>query len=359
MKRAFFFLLFGSALVACGGKTVDSADDTGVAPPDTNTDSKSDVPESTIVPDIDAPAPSCMPPVPPDDPPIACGPKESGAPKCGLSSKDTCPTSNACMAPVEQSGDLLRHRISRLRAWYPDALLAITAIAIDPNVNPSCFNGGAESLNWLLRIDRKASTLTTGAAHKSTDGKTYTFANEPAGSPSVVCPGFVGSTTPLTIASATTPITFSGDVFTSTPIPFLAIPIFETGGGGMVLPFREVIMKNARLSAGGTCIGNFDRDYWCDGDTLGWTTGGALLAKISIDDADHVPVKSAGCQSLCAILVNDLAKTTKSSAGHTVCKRNPDGTYPELGDTCLGSGSCKNAFRFTATFASYGVAITP
>jgi hypothetical protein len=68
-----------------------------------------------------------------------------------------------------------------------------------------------------------------------------------------------------------------------------------------------------------------------------------------------VPVKSAGCQSLCALLAND---PTKTEAATKTCKKNADGSYPEIGDTCVGGASCKNAFRLVATFAAYGVTIT-
>ena len=49
---------------------------------------------------------------------------------------------------------------------------------------------------------------------------------------------------------------------------------------------------------------------------------------------------------------NDATKTDGR-----VCKR-VNGVVPEIGTTCVGGTSCKNAFQFSATFGAYGVDIT-
>lgn len=278
------------------------------------------------------------------------------APKCSTTSKvDSCPTGagNECMFHVPQSGDVIMLRFGRNRLLKPDALLSLAPIAVDPNVNPSCFNGGKDSFNWLLKIDKKAGTLTVGGARPSPDGKTYTYLDESVDGAALaaVCPGFVGAKTPLDLRPATSRIVLKDNKFTSEKTPKINVPIFD-GEIPIVLPLSEANLKDVQLSPDNNCVGKWQKDFWCDGDSLGWTTAGTVESKILIADADLVPVKSASCQSLCAILANDSSKVS----GKT-CKKNPDGTYPEIGDTCVGGTSCKNAWTLTAAFAAYGVTI--
>jgi hypothetical protein len=285
-----------------------------------------------------------------------CPPKcpvDPQAPKCSTVAKvETCPN-NECMYHVPQSGDVIMLRFGREKLIKPDALLSLAPIAVDPNLNPPCFNGGKDSFNWLLKIDKKASTLTVGGARPSPDGKTYTYLDESVdGSKlSSVCPGFVGATTPYDLRPKTSRITIVNGKFTSEKSDKINVPIFD-GEIPIVLPLSEANLVDVQLSPDGNCVGKWQRDYWCDGDSLGWTTDGMVQSKILVADADKVPVKSAGCQSLCAILANDATKTE----GKT-CKKNADGTYPEIGDTCVGGTSCKNAWALTAAFAAYGVTI--
>ena len=49
------------------------------------------------------------------------------------------------MASTPQSGDVLNYRMGRIKLWAPDALLSLSALAVDPNVNPKCMNNGNES----------------------------------------------------------------------------------------------------------------------------------------------------------------------------------------------------------------------
>jgi len=317
--------------------------------------------KAECTPDVDHPLPDI------ENPPTVCGPIDSCAPPCSaermVAVKD-CPTNNACMAPVMQSGDVSNLRMGRIRLFAPDSLLAITAIAVDPNVNPKCLNNGTDEFSWLMQIDKKANNIKTGGARKSLDGgKTYAFLAETVDASKIgeICPGFEGPTKPVDLAPITSTITFTGQAFSTKSIDLINVPIFDaTSGVPIILPLRDAFLKNVTLSADGTCIGKWEKDFWCDGDTIGWTTGGNIVGKITVEDADRVPVKSASCQSLCAILANDLTKTTKNKAGNSVCKRNADGvTYPEIGDSCAGGGaSCKNAFRLAAGFGAYGINIT-
>lgn len=291
----------------------------------------------------------------PNDPPVACGPV------CGLKDAkstaqvDGCPSDNACMAPVKQSGNVLNYRMGRIRLWAPEALLSLTALAVDPNVNAKCFNNGNESFNWLLQVDKTKNTLLTGGAQVSADHKTFAFLSQKVDGKDLsgICPGFVGPDAAIDLSPISLPITFTGNVFKTDPIKKVNIPIFDgTTTIPIILPLQDGIIKNVTIGDDPTCIGSWNKNHWDDGDTLGWTTGGVLTGKMTVDDADRVPVKTAGCQSLCAILANDSSKTT----GKT-CKHNADGTVVAgIGDTTTTDGHA--AFLLSATFSAFGVDIT-
>ncbi|MBI2389741.1 MAG: hypothetical protein HYV09_09105 [Deltaproteobacteria bacterium] len=290
-------------------------------------------------------------------PPIDCPPVTGPtAPACSSVEKvKACPTDNPCMAPVKQSGAVLSHRIGRLRFWAPASMSNLAAIAFDPNVNAHCANSGTEGLSWLLQLDRGADTLRVGSSPPSPDGRTFSFLPDlwSGEALAAVCPGFIGPASPASLASVETRILKSGSGFAADVIPQLNVAIFDASGVPMVLPLREVTIR-ADAMPDPTCIGSWNPNLWCDGDSLGWTTGGTITAKITAEDADRVPVRPAGCQSLCAIFVNDATKTEGK-----VCKRGSDGKLPEIGDACVGGTGCKNAFLMRMSFASYGVTIKP
>ena len=75
-----------------------------------------------------------------------------------------------------------------------------------------------------------------------------------------------------------------------------------------------------------------------------------LTGKITVEDADRVPIKTAGCQSLCAILANDSSKVSGK-----LCKRGADGKIPPIGDSKVDVQG--DSFLLSATFAAYGVTI--
>lgn len=289
----------------------------------------------------------------PLDPPLGASPESCGAVKCSTTTKVAeCPN-NECMYQVAQTGPIKNFRMGRIRLWSPDALLSLTSIAVDPNVNAKCANGGSESFTWLMQVDTAAKTIKTGGARVGTASKDFAFLAEKVNAASVdaICPGFKGPTDPVDLAPVNSTITFEGEKFTTPQIPQINVPIFDSSGVPIILPLREAFIKNATIN--GSCIGKYQKDFWCDGDSLGWTTGGAIIAKITAEDADRVPVKSASCQSLCAILVNDSTKTDGK-----VCKKGPDGKIPEIGTHCVGGTACKNAFLLSATFGAYGVNIS-
>ena len=257
------------------------------------------------------------------------------------------------MAAVPQSADVSNLRISRQLPLAPLALVNIARAAINPNVNPKCFNDGRDSFNWLLQLDKKAGTLKMGGARPSTDGKTYKFLDEDVDGKTLatVCPGFVGAS--VSLRPKTVKITRNLEKYASEVVDKLNIPIYLEAIP-IVLPLTEVRFSEMLLAFDGSCVGLWERDFWCDENSLGWTTDALIEGKILVADADKVPVKSLGCQSLCSLLVND---TTKTDPATHACKKNADGSYPELGDTCIGGTGCKNAWTLRTGFAAYGVTI--
>jgi hypothetical protein len=289
-----------------------------------------------------------------EKPPIGGTPAECGATACSSTTKvDGCPA-NACMSQADQTGPTKNFRMGRIKLWKPDALLSLAGIAVDPNVNAKCANGGTESFTWLIQLDTATKTIKTGGSRGSADSKKFAFLDESVKGAALesICPGFKGPTEEIDLRPVTGTYKENADGSISSPrIERVNVPIFDTSGIPIILPLREAELKD--ITVKGNCIGGYDKKFWCDGDSLGWTTGGAVVAKMTAEEADRVPVKSAGCQSLCAILVNDSTKTDGK-----VCKRGPDGKVPEIGTTCLGGTGCKNAFLLSATFGAYGVEIT-
>lgn len=284
--------------------------------------------------------------------PPVCGRSPTAAKCSDFTKVQSCPD-HPCMAPVAQRGDVSMLRIGRQLPVAPASLVTITRTAINPNVNPRCFDAGRDGFNWLLRIDKKAGTLTTGGARPAADGQTYKYLDEGVDGfqLAVLCPGFVGA--PLSLRPKTVPVTLTNGKYASAVIDKLNIPIYSESIP-IVLPLTEVRFSDVQLSPDGTCIGSWERDYWCDPDSLGWKTSGLIEGKILVEDADKMPVKSLGCRSLCAILVDDSTKTDEATQ---TCKKNADGTYPEIGDTCIGGTGCKNAWQLRSSFGAYGITI--
>jgi len=176
-----------------------------------------------------------------DEPPSVCSSTASVA---------SCPTDNACTAPVQQSGATLMHRISRLRLWAPEPLLALTPIAFDPNINPRCVNSGNESLNWLLLIQRSTNTLFTGPARPSADGRTFSFVRESydGSSAAMLCPGFIGPSAPMLLGEAKVPLRSSGTGFSTDAAPRVVIAIYDGSGTPLAHAGRFADLR-ARRSA--------------------------------------------------------------------------------------------------------------
>jgi hypothetical protein len=296
-------------------------------------------------------------------PPIACGPNdEVPLPNCGGSDAVSgCPSDSACMARVKPTGTTTSLRVGKFRLWSPNALISLQSIIVDPEVNPTCFDNGQDTYNWLMRVDTAANTVTMGGAMSSTDGgASYTFVNTTITSSTytAICPNFVGNgVSSFDLSPKTSPITFTGDAFTSAPVDYIGMPIYNAtvpGNVPVVLPLHNAFGKDIILSADKACIGSWTRADWCGPASGGWTTGGTLLAQITLEDADNVPIPQVQCRSLCYLLVND---DSKRDGDH--CKRDATtGKIAEYGDSCVGGTGCKNAYWLSATFAAFAVNVS-
>ncbi len=298
----------------------------------------------------------------PANPPLPCGPTDFADGKCAnVSAVSSCPqgsTGNGCMAQVPQSGNKIDLRMGRLQLYFPSSLQAVAGIAVDPAVKAFCDTSGTEQFNWVMHVDLDAKTITTGGAHASTDHKNFAFATDTVMGSSLdgICKGF-GSGPNINLAPVSGNITVTGNSFTTDVINKVNVPIFAPGTSvPIILPLSQTKLQDVTLSADHSCVGSWNPLYSC-GASKGWTTGGAVVGYITVAEADAVPVKDAGCQSLCALLVGDMSKTAKNAGGNAVCAKNADGSYPAIGDSDLAGGT-KNAFRLSATFGAYGITIT-
>jgi hypothetical protein len=378
-------LLLACVPLGCGGQVdalpsadggveagLDAAPDIGidsgsVAPPDAGSEVAPPPPWDAGPCSVATPpkaATGCGPDGPdPSTSAFHCGPSELGDSTCGNTTPvATCPTDTACMAARKQTGPKSDYRLGRLEFAAPTSLISLEGIAFTPFVNPTCVDKtSGEGLNLLLRIDRSSNTIQIGGAARSADHATFSFLGttfDPSGYASV-CPATAsapGASFALTPASSCLSWSTSGTSFSTGTIAALNIPVYDTPSGPpMILPLREASLQDVTVSPDGNCIGSWQKPFFC-GMSVGWTTDGAILGKIGADDADRIVIKKVGCQSLCALLVNDSSKT--DSTGH--CRKDASGAViAGLGDTCVGGTGCKNAFQFTAAFAAYGVTISP
>jgi len=247
---------------------------------------------------------------------------------------------------------ILDFRIRRLNIAAPDALAAlpvqrgIITHTIDMT-NKECGEGGLGSFNWLFRVDKAKSLLTTGGAPKSADpfATGYCFFNKKVGD-SLVAP------------ASDVKLTMRGDTFNSATVPKLTIPIFRDNGTTILLPLTNVTFRGVTISHESNCIGSFNANAVAadcsdnPSQCSKWKTAGAIAAFITLEEADVVEVTDLA-ESLCVL----LTKTAKGPDGK--CARQ-NGKITARGDYCsktLKSCDCADSFWLAATFAASAVTI--
>lgn len=257
-----------------------------------------------------------------------------------------CGSKSTCLPIGDNKGkDLQNFRIRRLNIATPEALAGplIQDTVVTLNISlaeKSCAEQGKGLFTWLLQVDRKNNTLTTGGAPPPTDaiGQGFCFARFDLGE--------------TKIAPITTKVVFDGDTFHSTEPQKLGIPIFldQTVASVIVLPITDVKVEGVTISDNGQCIGHLNPlalDQNCMDDSLcaKWQTSGALGGFITLEEADAVKIAVLNNKSLCAFLSGEIEK----------CARDPGGKILYQGDFCSKDktpGSCADSVWLAATFAA-------
>lgn len=265
-----------------------------------------------------------------------------------------CGSASTCLPMADNKGkDVLDFRIRRLNVATPDALKSkvirdgVLTNAINLGTKECSDKSGTGDFTWLVRVDKKAGTLTTGGAALSTDifGLGYCFANTTVGA--------------LRVEPAVFPITFQGNTFGSTTNQRLNVPIFSSiTPDVIILPLSDVKVAGVTLSEEGNCIGKFRKtalgaDCSENADSCSkWQTAGALSGYITLEDADLVLIPQTS-SSLCTLL------TQSTKGADNKCQRQ-NGVIVPKGDYCSKDkkpGSCQDSVWLAATFAAAAVHI--
>jgi hypothetical protein len=233
--------------------------------------------------------------------------------------------------------------------------------AVTPN-DMACNLNGSGNLNWLLRFDVTAGTLTTGGAKPvASPSGPYTFDDEMISQ---------GTNTfhvqPVTLmAPVSASCTFdstTGDV---------NIPAFINGVGSsaVVLPLHSLRLHAGTMTADHGCIGRYDAAGLdpanaCQPDpTHAQFTGGASAdGYMLLEETDRVVVTQLQ-QTLCVLLSGNAAMYgTPGPGGVQVCKRDASNTIVFHGDWCAAtaqpaSATCYDSVEVSATFAAQAVQI--
>jgi len=258
-----------------------------------------------------------------------------------------CGSASTCLPIGDNTGkDVQDFRIRRLKIATPEALAGdliqnnVVTLNIDL-AEKSCGEQGTGLFTWLLQVDRKNNTLTTGGAPPPTDaiGQGFCFARFDLG--------------PNKITPVTSKIVFDGDTFKSTEPQKLDIPIFISADVStvIVLPITDVVVQGVTISDDGNCIGHMNRlalDPQCLDDLSlcsKWQTSGALGGFITLEEAEGVKISILNNKSLCAFLAGET----------TSCSRDATGKINYQGDFCSKDkqpGSCADSMWLAATFAA-------
>jgi hypothetical protein len=287
-------------------------------------------------------------------PPSDCDPsaKQCGGGACSIDAQK-CGSPSSCLPLADNSKRKIQDfRIRRMNIAAPDALAALPVqrgiVTRDIDLpNKECGELGLGSFNWLLRIDREKSLLTTGGGPPSPDpfSQGFCFFDKTVGA--------------LHVKPATgVPLTIRGDTVNSAQVAKLVVPLFRASGDAILLPLTNATFRGVTISNDGNCIGSFNPSALaadCTDDPVKcakWRTAGAIAASITLEEADAVDVPDLA-ESLCVL----LTKTQKGPDGKCV---RENGRIVAQGDYCsttLKACDCKDSFWLAATFAASAVTI--
>jgi hypothetical protein len=257
-----------------------------------------------------------------------------------------CGSKSTCLPIGDNKGkDVENFRIRRLNIATPEALAGplIQDTVVTLNISlaaKECAEQGKGLFTWLMQVDRKNNTLTTGGAPPPDDpfGMGFCFARFDLGA--------------TKIAPITTKVAFEGDTFHSLEPQKLGIPIFidQRIESVIVLPITDVKVEGVTISDDGNCIGHLNTlalDQNCMDDSLceKWQTAGSLGGYITLEEADAVKIAVLNNKSLCAFLSGEIES----------CSRDGSGKITYQGDFCSKDkqpGSCADSVWLAATFAA-------
>ena len=257
-----------------------------------------------------------------------------------------CGSKSTCLPIGDNKGkDVENFRIRRLNIATPEALAGplIQDTVVTLNISlaaKECAEQGKGLFTWLMQVDRKNNTLTTGGAPPPDDpfGMGFCFARFDLGA--------------TKIAPITTKVAFEGDTFHSLEPQKLGIPIFidQRIESVIVLPITDVKVEGVTISDDGNCIGHLNTlalDQNCMDDSLceKWQTAGSLGGYITLEEADAVKIAVLNNKSLCAFLSGEIE----------TCARDGTGKITYQGDFCSKDkqpGSCADSVWLAATFAA-------
>jgi len=259
-----------------------------------------------------------------------------------------CGSKSTCLPLGDNAGkDVLDFRIRRLNIATPPALAAdfIQNSVVTLNIDlaeRNCGEQGKGLFTWLMRVDKKTGTLTTGGAPppRNVFDQGFCFARFDLG--------------PTKVEPITMKIEMTGDKFKSVEPQKVNIPIFLANeiASVILLPISGVVLDGVTISENGNCIGRFKEealDPGCYEDKSlcpRWATSGALGGYITLEEADAVKIRDLNNKSLCSFL---------SGEADLSCARDGAGKIAFKGDYCSADkqpGSCQDSMWLAATFAA-------
>lgn len=280
---------------------------------------------------------------------------------------------NKCLAKVDNTATTRKTlRMSQLRVRKPTKLAnkLVQFTIVSPAVtqyDEGCLLRDAAKgglFNWLLDFDTEAKKLRTGGARSVENiNEGYCFLNA----------SFSGlSVEPIEADMNLDAET--GAFSTTTPIPRLTVPIFQTRAPDdvpILLPLLNAVIYDGVLSPDGNCIGRYrgDQGELTDGDcdttssqatsdeSYRFVDGAFIEGAISLEEADQVKIIDIS-NSLCVLL---SGVGVKDASGYSTCKRDENGNLaPEvlkIADTASKEGGPIDSVKLVASFAASAIKV--
>jgi hypothetical protein len=285
-----------------------------------------------------------------------CGPQQFGEQPCeaGIPAIDApCNATNRCIAQTQNPANPINLRLTHFKFWSPSNLDLIAVDRVNPQSSPKCV-GGEQIINFMLQLDIQSRIMKVGNSEPPADGQTFKFSTrsyEPGQWQAACGDSFRPPRFDLSAVTTSFDLRFTN--VNSARIARTYLVVWDQGTLPSIVPVVEASIQNMTFSADRNCIGTYDPAYSCNkAGSQGWTTGGLLVGKIPLEEADLIPIVSGGCQSLCAIVVDPANVDPATSR----CRRNGEGKI-DFGNTCVGGGTCKDAVWVNAGFSAHAVVI--